>query len=137
MLWGFGGSRHSPITASLFICNKAATFKPYSLSSPTSTSASSQASPLRSQVLAVSSDESHSVTPQRIRTAVQVNPPPQEDELWPDPPPPVCHDIHYRAREERGFPISYATSISRSNRVQLAAKKSVAQPIMDKRLRCL
>ncbi len=119
-------------TCPLLLVSSSATRQPLSnptlLSSPTSTSASSQASPLRSQVLAVSSDESHSVTPQRIRTAVQVNPPPQEDELWPDPPPPVCHDIHYRAREERGFPISYATSISRSNRVQLAAKKSVAQP---------
>ncbi len=104
---------------------------PAHLSSPASSSVSSQASPLRFQVSAVSLDKSHSVkplTPQIIRTTVQVNPPPLEDELWPDPPPPVCHDIPYRAREGHEFPISSAISISRLNPVQLAAKKSVAQP---------
>lgn len=101
------------------------------LSSPASFSASSQVSSLQSQVSAVSSGESHSVThltPQRLRTTLEVNPPPQEDESWPEPPPSVCDDAPYRAREEREFPVSYATFISYSNPVELAVERAVAQP---------
>ncbi len=129
------GSLEEADTCPLLHVSSLATRQPLSnpanLSSSASTSASSQGSQLQSQVSAGSSDEFHSVTPltpQIIRTTVQINQPHQEDELWPDPPPPVCHDIPYRARKECEFPISYATSIIHSNPVQLAAKKSVAQP---------
>ncbi|KAL1267625.1 hypothetical protein QQF64_032988 [Cirrhinus molitorella] len=102
---------------------------PAHISSPVSFSALPEVSPLQSQMSVVSSDKYHSVTHSKIQSTVEVNPPPQEDELWPEPPPPVCEDLPYRARVKRAFPVGYVTSISLSHPVQLAARKSVAQPL--------
>lgn len=88
-------------------------------SSPASFSASSQVSSPRSQASAVSTGESYSVThltPQRLSTTVKVN------------PPPVCDDLPYRARVECNFPVTYSTSISYSNPVELAVERAVAKP---------